>query len=130
VIAGALVARAPGEGRLRALRDIPRRQPVVTLAAVGALAVYLKLGSQTIVSGYAVHGTTWSFFWQRLQVVVAQLGQGLLIVPAAVGGAWLLASLVRERPAPVRIFAPVAVVTFFALAYASALAGPEGRYVA
>src|SRR5947207_2754381 len=36
VIAGALVARAPGEGRLRALRDIPRRQPVVTLAAVGA----------------------------------------------------------------------------------------------
>ena len=130
VVAGALAARAPGEGRPHALGRIPGRHPVVTAATVGALAVYLKLGAQKIVSGYDVHGTTWSFFWGRLQVVVAQLGQGLLIVPAAVGGAWLVSGLVRDRPAPVRIFAPVAIVAFFALVYASALAGAEERYVA
>jgi hypothetical protein len=130
VVVAVLVMRDPGESRVRALRRLPRRHPLISAAALCALVAYVAIGAQDIVSGYQVHGTTWSFFWGRLKLVVAQLGEGLFILPAAVAGAWSLSRLVHGRAAAVRVFAWVTVVTFFALVYASALAGAEERYVA
>jgi hypothetical protein len=130
ILGAVLAARAPGEGRLDAVAGLPRRHPLIAASVAGCLLLLIVLGPQKIVSGYPVHGTTWSFFWGRLKIVVAQLGQGLLLFPAAIGGAWMVVSMFRSRPVAARAFAFIGVAAFIALAYASALAGPEERYVA
>jgi hypothetical protein len=130
--------RPPGEGALRRLRDLPgtlvRRHPLLCAAALVALVAAAVKGVDVLLGGAAYGGVRTGQhvspggLWDELHALVAKLAWATGLVPAMLGGAWLVRQAVRPTSRRDGAFAVLAVAMLAAFLYAYALSYDEERY--